>query len=352
MKKWIKDEKWLYPLNTGTWKEMTDFHKGEGPDPRVGPAMNVMELARKICTMDKMKMYRIVHEAYEFAKREGEGGRKNYGIDEADMWTKTDQYYTGKRTIKHGTIRFSRPKDWKSARGARGGPSYGITVPLCGGAGRLIEVIVHEITHVIHLSRYKSSIINGKRRPHDLVFNRIFLKLMKPIMGLKESETNPFNMGYSVGKGYAPSRKIERMLNQMVKDRDEKIMRLFKYQWGGKPTKKRSNRIPRGWINHVMYYINGNCYCYYSEEAHEQIVSAFPELIHLIANPKDDNCLIDMLKGKAKMPDDLPLLIERCIDEIVYSYEYESEYDSCYNGYIKTVESGHSWFINWSKSNM
>ena len=165
------------------------FSQGEGPDPRVGPAMNVMELARKICTMDKTKMYRIVHEAYgRFAKREGEGSRKNYGIDEAMMWTKTDQYYTGKRTIKHGTITFSRPKDWLSIKGARGGPSYGITVPLAGGAGRLIEVIVHEITHVIHLSRYKSSIVNGKRRPHDLVFNRIFLKLMKPIMGLKESK--------------------------------------------------------------------------------------------------------------------------------------------------------------------
>ena len=45
---------------------------------------------------DKTKMYRIVHEAYEFAKREGEGGRKNYGIDEAMMWDKTHQYYTGK----------------------------------------------------------------------------------------------------------------------------------------------------------------------------------------------------------------------------------------------------------------
>jgi len=351
MKKWIKDEKWLYPLNTGTYKEMVAFHKGEGPDPRVGPAMNVMELARKICTMDKTKMYRIVHEAYEFAKREGEGGRKNYGIDEADMWTKTDQYYTGKRKMKNGTIRFSRPKDWKTAKSARGGPSYGITVPLAGGAGRLIEVIVHEITHVIHLSRYKSSILNGKRRPHDLVFNRILLKLMKPIMGLKESETNPFNMGYSVGKGYAPSRKIERMICQKVKARDEKVMRLFKYEWKGKPTKK--PRMPTGWIPHMTDYINGNFDCYWSDEVHNEITDGHPdELIQIIAKPKEAGHLIDILKGNTPMPEGLPELINSVLEEIEYCYDHESEYERCYISYSNTVNKGYIWFNNWVRSNM
>ena len=66
-----------------------------------------------------------------------------------------------------------------------------------------------------------------------------------------------------------------------------KIMRLFKYEWKGKPTKKRSARIPRGWINHVMYYINGNCYCYYNEEAHDEIVTMFPDVLHMIAEPKE-----------------------------------------------------------------
>ena len=141
------------------------------------------------------------------------------------------------------------------------------------------------------------------------------------------------------------------MLIQKVKDRDEKIMRLFKYEWKGKPTKKRSARIPRGWINHVMYYINGNCYCYYNE-AHDEIVTMFPDVLHMIAEPKSEGGLFDILKGKANMPDDLPLLIEKCVDEVVYSYEYESEYDSSYNGYIKIVENGYEWFNNWLKSNM
>ena len=92
-------------------------------------------------------MYRIVHEAYEFAKRKA-GVAAKCSIDEAMMWTKTDQYYTGKRTIKRSGSGSADQRDWLSIKGARGGPSYGITVPLAGGAGRLIEVIVHEITHM------------------------------------------------------------------------------------------------------------------------------------------------------------------------------------------------------------
>ena len=77
-----------------------------------------------------------------------------------------------------------------------------------------LETLIHEITHVIHLSSFYEPTINGKRRPHDWVFNAIMLRAMKDYFGLTKSQLKPRCMGWSVGNGYAPSRQIERIFRK------------------------------------------------------------------------------------------------------------------------------------------
>ena len=330
---WWKDEKWHV----------------NGPDS----SFNVMELARRVCTMNNIE--KICAEALEFGKREGEGPSERMSFlsnDESDMWKRTDQL-KGKTGKTKGTIRFSFPKNKHWAKSARGGPRYGISVPLAGGAGRIIEVVVHEICHVIHLSRYNEAHINGKRRPHDLVFNRIFLKVMQPIMGLKESETNPFKMGYSDGRGYAPSRKIEKMLEKQIKNGEGKIMDLFKHPYKSVIPKVKKKSMPTGWINHLADYINYRTGCYFSEETLDQIHEEYDDdLLQMVKEPKKQGGLVDVLKHKIEIPEKLVELVCKCLDELVYAYEYEADAEygwgtSRYTGYLKTVQKGVRWWNNW-----
>lgn len=331
---WWKDEKWHV----------------NGPDS----SFNVMELARRVCTMKNIDA--ICEEALEFGKREGENPSERMSFlshDEKDMWRRTDQL-KGKTGKTKGTIRFSFPKNKHQAKSARGGPRYGISVPLAGGAGRIIEVVVHEICHVIHLSRFNEAHINGKRRPHDLVFNRIFLKVMQPIMGLKESETNPFKMGYSVGRGYAPSRKIEKMLEKQIKENgDAKIMDLFKHPYKSVVPKVKKKSMPTGWINHLADYVNSRAGYYFGEETKEEILEEYDDaLVQMISKPRNEGGFVDVLKHKIPVPEGLVDLVCKCLDEIDYWLDYEANVDSFgeynpYKGYQKTVDKGSDWFLKW-----
>jgi hypothetical protein len=191
--------------------------------------LNVMTLYRDISKMD---LDSIVKEAIEYTKREGEpvGSKRVMNVVRmSDVWRKTDlkrgKHKEGGRGIR-GTFRL------KSApvKSARASPSYGITQSFlnvsCPAA--VIKQAVHEAVHIIQLGQYTSPHINGKRRPHSLLYNRIFLKLMQKVVGLKEEQCNPYKMGYNVGNGYAPTRKIYTVLKEKIEKRDTKVMSLFK----------------------------------------------------------------------------------------------------------------------------
>lgn len=257
-KNWIDDEKWLVgPVN--------------------GKYLNAMHLARQVCMIENYD--EIVREAYLYAyKHEStnpyirenafsarrtskllvqSGHLKAATLAERvplKLWDKTNEAQgrhrqNGRRT--QGTIRLSKSKSCSG----RGGPRYGVTASVLSGAARFIEVLIHEIIHVIHLSCvHKAAVINNVRRPHCLMFNHILLNTAHEIIGLSDSERDPRFMGYSVGNGYAPSRKLEKIIQKKIDDGDEKVMALFIHNKSEpKPKRPRKETIYRRNAEYVIW---------------------------------------------------------------------------------------------------
>jgi len=211
------------------------------PDQRI----NIMDFARHVCMNTDIGA--IAHEAFEYATREGERPSYRTRTNQKhiatvtngcarDLWRKTDRTQ-GRQSIKRvrqrGSIRIQFAKDART-KSARGGPRYGITMSVNGDEGeataRALKVLLHEMIHVFQLTHYKEHHgRNGKRRPHDIMFNRMMLKLMQPWFGLTEKECNPFNMGYASNKGYGPSRKVQRIIESKLNNNEAlRINKWFK----------------------------------------------------------------------------------------------------------------------------
>ena len=117
----------------------------------------------------------------------------------------------------------------KNRDGGRGGPGYGVSVTFDGWAspGNVLMTLLHEITHVVHLSCMSVSVVNGKRRPHDLAFNVIQYRMAKTFWGY---DTEPYAAGWSVGKGYAPSRHLRHWLGQQFKAGNPRVLKWFQVE--------------------------------------------------------------------------------------------------------------------------
>ena len=67
-----------------------------------------------------------------------------------------------------------------------------------------------------------------------------------------EKQKNPFTHGYRISAGYAPSRALEKIIEQKIADREEKVMRLFDEKMPEpKPEKPKKPRFPRGGMNKI-----------------------------------------------------------------------------------------------------
>ena len=197
-KDWIKDKKYI-----------TSFG---------GAELNIMRLAKEVCL--KTDWDAIINEAVTFSRDFGEMPSRKFSNSNRKMielWEKTERLgRIGKLSGSRQTIRIAG----KSCSG-RGGPSYGVTMGMGGGFERLVMVIIHELVHVAHLHRYSKSVINNRRRGHDMMYNRIMLMAMQPYFNLSKSQCRPQSMGYSAGNGYSPSKiatsHLERVLgNGMI----------------------------------------------------------------------------------------------------------------------------------------
>ena len=208
MAKWMKNKKWIL-----------DFDGGN--------QLNMMRVAKDVCL--KVDWNVIVDEVQSINKLSHSPARmKSYGfnpsLNATHLWEKTERL--GKKGNLHGsrgTIRLGG-----NSQGGYGGPSYGVSVGMGGNIVGTLETLIHEITHVIHLSAFYEPTINGKRRPHDWVFNAIMLRAMEKYFGLNKSQLKPRCMGWSVGNGYAPSRSIERIFNEKFKTIEDIPKRLSK----------------------------------------------------------------------------------------------------------------------------
>jgi len=208
---WMNDKKWMLRHPTDEALEI-----------------NLMSFTKSVClTMD---VESICREAEEWVKSKGVLVRKAWvhGTDIQEMWNRTNKDKGVSNKTGQRRIVLRRKARHDSAHG-HGGTQSGVLVSgiVNWGAGRAICTIIHELAHVVHLNRYKESIVNNRRRPHDLLYNRIMLKMMQAYCGIPESQTNPIALGWSVGNGYAPSKKIEAIHEEMVKSKDPKVMRWY-----------------------------------------------------------------------------------------------------------------------------
>jgi hypothetical protein len=207
-RKWIENKKWIVEWN--------------------GHQVNMMRISKDICL--KVKWNDIVDEVQSINRLSHSPARKkSYFMTpsrKAEMLWNDTEYHGRKGTLSgsRGTIRLGGKNC-----GGRGGPSYGVTVGMGDDLVGILETLIHEITHVIHLEVFYEPTINGKRRPHDWVFNAIMLRAMKDYFGLNKSQLKPRCMGWSVGNGYAPSRQIERIFRKKWVSLEDIPKRLTKH---------------------------------------------------------------------------------------------------------------------------
>ena len=145
----------------------------------------------------------------------------------------TNMVYTWERTCKskgkygnRGTFRMRRKKG--SGFSGRGGYSYGVSVSVGTKChiGKLLELILHELCHVDQNTGDKPK-KNNRRRPHDYNFNLKMLRFAKRWWGYPSS--CPISNGWSVGKGYEPSRQLRIWLITQLDENTEKKAKILKW---------------------------------------------------------------------------------------------------------------------------
>ena len=137
------------------------------------------------------------------------------------LWKRTKR---SKGACGDAGIRFRKSTREGWGAGGRGGPSYGVTVSARRSASRggVLETMLHEIVHVVHLSDMRSPVVQGVRRPHDLDFNLIMCHMAKALWGFP---LTPEQAGFSVGKGYRPSRRLEEWIHEQIKSGNPRVGR-------------------------------------------------------------------------------------------------------------------------------
>lgn len=189
-----------------------------GPE---GAPFNVMEAAKRLC--HNAGWSKAVEQGITSTKAER---HRTYcaGMQTAERLWELTQEARGKYLDGGCGIRISKTsKSWSSGRGGR---SYGVTMSVSKdqSTGYALSLLLHEIVHFVHLTHAHAAQINGKRRPHDLCFNIILLGMAKRLWGYP---FNAYQAGYSVGRGYAPSRHLDKWLAEQITEQNPRVMSWF-----------------------------------------------------------------------------------------------------------------------------
>jgi len=196
-----------------------DAPSGRGCAEGKGYSFNVMEVAERMCKSSKWD--EAVNVACDYRKRNR--------VTQGAAANKTDRLWArtmgarGEMGVR-GAIRIQRGQQFGSYNSGSGGAFYGVTITVAShpNLGDLLMTLLHEITHYVHLGLMKEERINGKRRPHGMDFNLIQGRMAQAFWGYK---FHPYQAGYSVGRGYAPSRHLASWLRTEIKNRNPRVMK-------------------------------------------------------------------------------------------------------------------------------
>jgi len=198
---------------------------------REGYSFNAMELVERMCASSRWDQ--AVGAAAEFRRKNGTPTsfpksstlptRRAKKIWAHTMQSRGDVKASGTFVVRRTAKRVS---SHTSGQASYWGGRAVITVPQAPNAGDLLMTMLHELTHAVHLSCMKEMVINGKRRSHAMDFNLIQCAMAKAFWGYP---FHPYEVGYSVGNGYAPSRHLAEWLSQQLKENNPRIL-----SWVGK----------------------------------------------------------------------------------------------------------------------
>jgi hypothetical protein len=150
------------------------------------------------------------------------------------LWSRTIEFKTGKRN-EQGAIRITIPRKKITSGSGKGeycyssysssgraSWRYGVTVKCGACIGDAIVTLLHELCHV---DQDNYDYVNGKRRPHDLAFNMKQFEMAQKWWGYN---THPEDAGWSIGRGYAPTRHLVEWLTDKIFEKDQKIWAWLK----------------------------------------------------------------------------------------------------------------------------
>ena len=200
-----------------------DFMRAGGGTVRVvgGYEVNYWLVARKMLRSKKWGrvVARVAKAKPDSVKREFSWS--GVSAERASDWMRWhwDQTVKHKGAGKRSGLVFPRKNDCVKASG---NATYKRScVVLCGNHASNLNVLLHELVHVVHLQHFGASLVNGKRRPHDYVYNMIFLQMAAGFFGYPNN--GPYANGWSVGRGYEPTRRVERWLGEQIRNGNQKV---------------------------------------------------------------------------------------------------------------------------------
>ena len=239
--------------------------------PTADAWINMMAFSRSVMMMRGIDT--IVKDAVRYANERGERVSYKHTSSERRMrlcleGTEKAVKAGGATSVKahRMTVRLWAGKSNRSGRGS----AQGFTTAIGNGPNLphdCIPVMLHELTHTIHLVAVNPHVASGKMRPHDLCYNRIQLKLMQKVFKLTEKDLNghPKYHGYSIGRGYAPSRSAFRILNKLIEDQDPRVMKWFTAEQPVVKEKKKRGPSKTAWIRTMEQWMRGDI-AYKSDE--------------------------------------------------------------------------------------
>lgn len=318
--------------------------------PKADAWINLMTFIRSVMMMRGIDT--MVKDAVKYANERGERARLKYVQSQDRMRhclkvTEKAVKKGGPTSVKahRYTVRL-----WagQNTRSGRGGPR-GFTTAIGNSSNLLwdcIPVMLHELTHTIHLTSVEVMSVNGKRRPHDICYNRIQLKLMQKVFNLTEKEmsTHPRAHGYSIGNGYAPSTSAFKILNKLIEDQDPRVMKWFTAEQPVVKEKKKRGPSKTAWLN-TMTKVICEGLAYWPDDTEELNVFTCHEWRNVI-RPK--------IEAGLKLTEDELKTLASSVDEVDWSLEHEqeagcyygSEYSATrFNGRIKTMHTGYRWWL-------
>lgn len=108
-----------------------------------------------------------------------------------------------------------------------GGRSYGASVSISPDSrynntlksvAYNMTTMLHELAHYVHLCTVYPNVVKGRDRCHDRMFNAIMCEMARYFWGY---DRTPMTAGYSIGRGYAPTRHLRGWLtDRLTKELD------------------------------------------------------------------------------------------------------------------------------------